>query len=475
MPFAERAPQVLPRTVRLLAIAACVVCLALIALRLLDQLRPGNQDDKTLLYASSAVSPARLGAVAGVIAALPVVVATCPAESERACRERTVMRVSSLLNYLALSATIRVARVALDGSDLPPCERISLAYYAGILLLHGILLVLVVALIATDRSADGTFSMLALLMLLAAAWPLDLPLLPAPHPAHAIGAYAPRSALAMVFLLQVAAFASGRRVVWMALAILAPFVHAAQALLFAGVFLVALVLRAALVPEDRAATVKLLAFQAVLVGLVLLAARGGAAPDAAASAFDTAAALRALGWRDAAWLAGAAGSVALARRLPRWQQPLLLLAAYLLVATLVNAAGGALGADPRSASGQLFLRFFGGSSFVVGMLPWLVPTLLLARAWTRVRPDAARAATAGAAACVVLAVAAAFVLGDRPAVAAAAERARRNVALARHDLCAITRCEHACRFRGFAAMRPAHETLFHLELFDYLERWPERR
>lgn len=474
MPFAERAPHVPSRAVRLLAVAACLVCLALIALRLLDQLRPGNQDDKTLLYASSAVSPARLGAVAEVIAALPVVVAACPAETGHACRERTVTRVSSLLNYLALSATIRLARTVLEDSDLPPCERISLAYYAGILLLHGILLLLVVALVATDRSPDGTFSVLALLMLLAAAWPLDLPLLPAPHPAHAIGAYAPRSALAMVFLLQVAAFASGRRVAWMALSVLAPFVHAAQALLFAGVFLVALALRAALVPEDRAATVKLLAFQAVLVGLVLLAARSVAAPDAAASAFDAAGFLRVLGWRDAAWLAGATASIALARRLPRWGRPLLLLAAYLLVATLVNAAGGALGADPRSASGQLFLRFLGGSSFVVGMLPWLVPTLLVARAWTRVRPDA-RATTAGAAACVVLAVATAFVIGDRPAVAAAAERARRNVALARHDLCAITRCEHACRFRGFAAMRPGHETLFHLELFDYLDRWPGRR
>lgn len=456
-----------------LCVLACVACLAVIGLRLLDRLHPGDQDDKTLLYASSAVRPGNLGAVAELVAALPQIVAACPVPDVRACRERTTTRVSSLLNYVALSVAIRIARAFGDASA-PPCERISLAYWRGILLLHGTLLALVVLLVGSDRSRDGTFSLLVLAALLAAAFPLSGPLVPAPHPAHAIGAYAPRSALASIFLLQVAAYASDRRRLWIALCVAAPLVHAAQSLLFGAVFVVALSLRAVLFADERRAALSQLGFLAALQAAVVLASRFAAAPGAAAVAIDPAGALRVLGVRDLAWLLVAGAALLAARRAVAWRQALVLLAAFLVVAVLVHAVGGALGADPRSASGQLFLRFYSGSSWILGALPWLAATFGVRLLWNRLATRApASLATAGAV--VVLAAALVLVATDVPGVAAAASRARSNAALARYDLCPITRCEYACRFRGFAALRPANETLFHLELYDYLATWPPGR
>lgn len=413
--------------------------------------------------------PGNLGGVAEIVAALPGIVAACPSPDLHACRDRTTTRVSSLLNYVALSAAIRLARASGDASA-PPCERISLAYWRGIVLLHLVLFALVVLLVATDRSRDGTFTLLVLPALLAAAFPLPLPLVPVPHPAHAIGAYAPRSALAMLFLLQAAAFASDRRWLWIALCLAAPLVHAAQSLLFAAVFVAALSLHAVLFAEERRVALRLLAFLLALQAAVVLASRFVAAPAAGDVAVDVLAGLRALGARDLAWLMVAAASVVVARRADAGRSAALLLAAFLVIATLVNAIGGALGADPRSASGQLFLRFYGGSSWLVGSLPWLAAAFAARLLWNRLAPRAP-SATATVAAGLVLAAVLAFVATNVAGITAAASRARSNAALARYDLCPITRCEYACRFRGFAAMRPANEALFHLEVFDYLETW----
>ena len=79
------------------------------------------------------------------------------------------------------------------------------------------------------------------------------------------------------------------------------------------------------------------------------------------------------------------------------------------------------------------------------------------------------------AALVVLGVSTVVVLGQWNAVAAASQRAAGNLAMARYDLCLLTRCERECTFEGFAAMRPANETIFNLKLFDYLNGWTARR
>lgn len=472
---------------RALCLLAALVCIAINALALLRGFGRNEQDDRTLLYATSALRPGNLEALVKLRSALPAIVSNCPGEL---CRIRTATRIASLPNYLALSGTIRLARLATNRMKAPFCERVSLAYYAGILLLHGSVHVVAILLFLTHRSPGRTFSVLALLMLLAAA--LDVrflhipslvdvlaPLLPAAAPHYGTAAYAPRGALAVLFLLQLAAYASGRHGVWVALTLLAPFLHAAQATVFAAVFALALLLQIVLRPAERRKTVKLLLFLLAVYGAVLIIAWRLALGD---SATETLAPLtrlpRSVAPVDLLWLACAGGLVLLVRRRGgafRSAPALLLLASYLVVLALLRISVAYLRESEMGMAGEVYVRFVGGSSFVLGMLPWFAAALLARWLVTAVRPGV-RPRLVTVVACLVLVASSTALLVERRSVERAWRASRRNLIVARTDLCQVTRCsELGCQFDGFLAMRPRREPVFHLQLFDLLNRWEHYR
>jgi hypothetical protein len=117
----------------------------------------------------------------------------------------------------------------------------------------------------------------------------------------------------------------------------------------------------------------------------------------------------------------------------------------------------------------LFPRVYANTEPVLLMLPLLLTAFLLWRAIahlaTRRRPSLA-AVTIG----MILVIASSSIVARWDVLASWAERARFNRAHVDETLCRLLPSGDALRFRGFDALEPGHETVFHLQLYDYLTR-----
>jgi hypothetical protein len=289
------------------------------------------------------------------------------------------------------------------------------------------------------------------------------------EPRHSVVSFVPRGALGLLFVMQVACFASGRTRAWASLTVLSLFVHTVQSMILNTVFLAAGALRLAIGDRSREAMAQLAVVVAVeLLGLLLSRSLGA---GLGLSLVPTRSLPDAIGLRALLFAGLGLGAFAVVltprgRALARTPRARALLAAIpvcLLLAGL-DVASRTFSNVPLASIA--FERVYANAAPVLGAVPLLAAALALRALAGRRRATAPPLATvATLVAGLVLAITVAW---RADTLARWWELARSHRVTVPAEFCRLV--PDPVRVEDVGAVRPTPEVRFHLQIFDWLDR-----